>query len=69
MGSEHPVRKPIKIKTWADNGGQLTHYDPSGHALLLCEKCLSDPEQEVVWQAFTIKQGFALCENHWRLLA
>ena len=59
-------RRPVRMQ--ADDTSHLTHYDPAGRALLICEKCLDDPLQAEVYQAITIKMGYALCEKHWRLL-
>lgn len=68
FGKPTPLeRRPVV--SWADNESEITHYDPAGHALLICEKCLADPTLEKVAQAITIKQGFALCEWHWKELA
>lgn len=54
-----------QIRTWADDSGHLTHYDPSGRTLLLCVQCLLNPDPEAILnQAITVYNGTALCEWH-----
>lgn len=54
-----------RIRTWADDQGHLTHYDPSGRVLLICSACLKDPNPDAVLnQAITVANGEAVCEWH-----
>ncbi len=60
---QRPQRRDVK--TWADDGWEVTHYASNGMALLLCARCLltCGPDEKLS-QAVTILNGTAYCEDH-----
>lgn len=63
MEDQKPTRR--MVRTWADTTGEVTRFDSSGRALLLCVQCILDPDPTAILnQAITVYNGTALCEWH-----